>query len=60
MEDGRAVDLAVTGPLVANDFPTILGAALADVGLAQVPEPIAYAHVASGALQEVLPDTRRP
>ena len=54
LEDGRSVDTAVTGPMIANDFTTILGAALAGVGLAQVPEPIALEHVASGALVEVL------
>ena len=56
LEEGRPVELAVTGPMVANDFPTVLGAALAGVGLAQVPEPIALGHLATGALQEVLPD----
>jgi DNA-binding transcriptional LysR family regulator len=54
MEDGRPVEMAVTGPMIANDVPTILGAALAGVGLAQVPEPIALEHLASGALKEVL------
>ena len=48
--------MAVTGPMIENDFPTILGAALAGVGLAQVPEPIALEHLARGALVEVLPD----
>jgi DNA-binding transcriptional LysR family regulator len=52
--DGRPVDMAVSGPMVANDFPTVLGASLAAVGLAQVPEPIALEHVATGALEEVL------
>lgn len=56
LQDGRPVETAITGPIIANDFPTILGAALAGVGLAQVPEPIALEHVASGALEEVLPD----
>ena len=56
LEDGRPVEMAVNGPMIANDFPTILGAALAGVGVAQVPEPIALEHVANGALEEVLPD----
>lgn len=56
LDEGRPIEMAVTGPLIANDFPTILGAALAGVGLAQVPEPIALDHLASGALQEVLPN----
>lgn len=55
LASGRPVDMAVTGPMIANDFPTILGAALAGVGLAQVPEPIALAYVASRALEEILP-----
>lgn len=54
--DGRPVEMTVKGPLVANDFPTVLGAALAAVGLAQVPEPIALAHIASGTLEEVMRD----
>lgn len=56
LEAGRPIDIAVTGPMIANDFPTILGAALAGVGLAQVPEPIALEHLASGALEEVMTD----
>ena len=53
---GAPVDLAVGGPLVVNDFPTMLGAALGGVGLAQVPQPIAAADVAAGRLEEVLVD----
>ena len=44
----------MSGPLVVNDFPTMLGAALAGVGLAQVPEPIAAKGVSEGRLEEVL------
>jgi DNA-binding transcriptional LysR family regulator len=51
---GRAIEVAVSGPLIANDFPTLLGAALEGVGLAQVPEPIAAAPVAAGRLVHVL------
>ena len=51
---GLPVELAVSGPLVVNDFPTMLGAALAGVGLAQVPEPIAAKGVSEGRLEEVL------
>src|SRR5438552_1099232 len=39
-DSGRAIEIAVSGPLIVNDFPTMLGAAVQDVGLAQVPEPI--------------------
>ena len=40
-DNGRAIEIAASGPLIANDFPTMLGAAVEGVGLAQVPEPIA-------------------
>jgi DNA-binding transcriptional LysR family regulator len=53
-DKGHAIEVAVSGPLIANDFPTVLGAALEGVGLAQVPEPIAAEHVASGKLVRVL------
>jgi DNA-binding transcriptional LysR family regulator len=54
-DDGRALDIAVSGPLIANDFPTMLGAAIEGVGLAQVPEPIAAAAIKAGKLLQVLP-----
>ena len=39
----EAVDVIVSGPLIANDMPTLLGAAVeALLGLAQVPEPTAW------------------
>ncbi|MBW8846573.1 MAG: LysR family transcriptional regulator [Burkholderiales bacterium] len=53
-DGGRPIDLAVNGPLVVNDFPTMLGAALGGVGLAQVPEPIAAEDMREGRLEEVL------
>jgi DNA-binding transcriptional LysR family regulator len=53
-DQGRAIEIAVSGPLIANDFPTMLGAALEGVGLAQVPEPIAAAAVKAGRLVHVL------
>ena len=51
---GRPIEVAVSGPLIANDFPTVLGAALEGVGLAQVPEPIAADALAAGKLVRVL------
>jgi DNA-binding transcriptional LysR family regulator len=53
-DHGRAIEVAVSGPLVAKDFPTLLGAALQGVGLAQVPAPIAAEHVKAGRLVRVL------
>jgi DNA-binding transcriptional LysR family regulator len=51
---GRAIEIAVSGPLIAHDFPTILGAAIKGVGLAQVPGPVAAEAVKAGSLVEVL------
>jgi DNA-binding transcriptional LysR family regulator len=53
-DNGRAVEVAVSGPLIANDFPTLLGAALEGMGLAQVPEPVAAEQLAAGKLVHVL------
>ena len=50
----RALDIAVAGPLIANDFSTLLSMAIEGLGLAQVPRPIAAAAIKSGRLVEVL------
>jgi DNA-binding transcriptional LysR family regulator len=50
----EAVEVIVSGPFIANDVPTILGAAVEGVGLAQVPEPIAANLVTAGKLVHVL------
>ncbi|HUB97317.1 MAG TPA: LysR family transcriptional regulator [Stellaceae bacterium] len=53
-DNRRAIEIAVSGPLIANDMPTVLGAAVEGVGLAQVPEPVAAAALAAGNLVAVL------
>jgi len=53
-DDGQKVEIAVSGPLIAHDFPTLLGAAVEGTGLAQVPEPIAAKLVSAGKLAQVL------
>ncbi|HLG83505.1 MAG TPA: LysR family transcriptional regulator [Bradyrhizobium sp.] len=53
-DQGRAIEIAVSGPLIANDFPTMLGAAIAGIGLAQVPEPIAVEPLKAGKLVQLL------
>lgn len=54
MSGNKALEAAVAGPLIANDFPTLLEAAIEGMGLAQVPEPVARAALASGKLHRVL------
>ncbi|HEU5274543.1 MAG TPA: LysR family transcriptional regulator [Xanthobacteraceae bacterium] len=53
-DKGRAIEVAVSGPLIANDFPTLLGGAIEGVGLVQAPEPVAAAAVPAGKLVRVL------
>jgi DNA-binding transcriptional LysR family regulator len=48
------LEIAVQGPLIASDFPTMLGAAVEGVGLAQVPEPLAAGLIEDGKLLQVL------
>ena len=50
----RAVEAVVSGPLIAQDYPTLLGAAIQGVGLARVPGPLAKVPIAEGRLRAVL------
>ncbi|HUC66912.1 MAG TPA: LysR family transcriptional regulator [Stellaceae bacterium] len=54
VDGNKAVEAIVSGPLIAHDYPTLLGAAIQGVGLAQVPGPIAKAPMADGRLQALL------
>jgi DNA-binding transcriptional LysR family regulator len=54
VDGNKASEVIVSGPLIANDFPTLLGAAIEGVGLAQLPQPIAAGPLASGKLVRVL------
>jgi DNA-binding transcriptional LysR family regulator len=53
-DDGRSIEIVVSGPFIAYDFPTMLGAAVEGVGLAQVPAPLATGAMAAGKLVRVL------
>jgi len=50
----KTVELVVAGPVIASDFPTLLGAAMQGLGLAQLPGPVAAASVKAGRLARVL------
>ena len=54
VDGNKAIEAIVSGPLIAHDYPTLLGAAIRGVGLAQVPGPIAKAAIADGRLQTLL------
>ena len=50
----KTVEAIVSGPLIARDYLTLLGAAIRGVGLAQLPGPLAKAPIADGRLQVLL------
>jgi DNA-binding transcriptional LysR family regulator len=54
VDGNKSVEAIVAGPLIAHDFPTLLGAAVEDLGLAQVPEPVTAALRKAGKLVRVL------
>jgi DNA-binding transcriptional LysR family regulator len=54
VDGGKPVEAIVSGPLIAQDYPTLLGAAIQGVGLAHVPGPLATAPIADGRLEAVL------
>lgn len=52
----KQIEVAVSGPLIAHDYSTLVGAAERGLGLAQVPAPLAAAAIAAGRLEPVLAD----
>src|SRR5579863_5331419 len=54
IDGNKTVEAIVSGPLIAHDYPTLLGAAIQGVGLAYVPHPLARAPIAAGHLQALL------
>ena len=53
-DGNKTIDVLVSGPLIAHDYPTLLGAAMKGLGLAQIPSPIAQDAIADGRLQALL------
>jgi DNA-binding transcriptional LysR family regulator len=54
IDGNKSVEAIVSGPLVANDYPTLLGAALQGLGLAQLPGPLVKDLVAERRLETLL------
>ncbi|WP_118183115.1 LysR family transcriptional regulator [Paraburkholderia phosphatilytica] len=53
-DQGRTLEIAASGPLIASDFPTMLGAATEGIGLAQLPEPMVADGLKTGKLAQAL------
>jgi DNA-binding transcriptional LysR family regulator len=56
VKNGHELKVRAEGPLAFNAIPLILGAALAGLGLAYLPEDVVQEHVAAGRLVRVLAD----
>jgi DNA-binding transcriptional LysR family regulator len=54
LSGNKPVEAFVSGPLIAQDYPTLLGAAVEGMGLAQVPGPVTAGPVKAGKLVQVL------
>jgi DNA-binding transcriptional LysR family regulator len=54
VDGNRRVETIVSGPLIAHDSRTLLGAAIRGLGLLQVPGPLAKAPMADGRLKSLL------
>jgi len=54
IDGNKAVEAIVSGPLIAQDYSTLIGAAIRGVGLAQVPGPFATAPIGDGRLRTLL------
>jgi DNA-binding transcriptional LysR family regulator len=55
LSDGnRTIEAVVSGPLIAHDYSTLIGAAEQGLGLAQVPEPLTISAVQQQKLRCVL------
>src|SRR5260370_30461527 len=51
VDGNKAIEAVVSGPLIAHHYPTLIGAAIHGVGLAQVPGPPVKAHIPEGRWQ---------
>jgi len=54
IKGNKPIEAIVSGPLIAHDYSTLVGAAIRGLGLAQVPSPLAQTPIADGRLQAVL------
>lgn len=54
VDGNKTVEVIVSGPLIAHDYPTLLGAAIQGIGLAQMPGPLAKTPIAEGRLRALL------
>lgn len=56
VDGNRTIEAILAGPMIAHDYPTLLGAAERGLGLVHAPRPLAQAAIAEGRLESVLDD----
>jgi DNA-binding transcriptional LysR family regulator len=54
VDGNKTIEAIVSGPLIAHEYSTLLGAAIGGLGLAQVPSPLAKVAIGDGRLQSLL------
>jgi DNA-binding transcriptional LysR family regulator len=54
VDGNKSIEATISGPLIAHDYPTLIGAAIRGVGLAQVPGPLVGAAINDGRLEAQL------
>src|SRR5882757_6242290 len=54
VDGDKTVEAIVSGPLIAHEYTTLLGAAIRGLGLVQAPGPLTKAPIADGRLQPLL------
>lgn len=53
-DGNKIVEAIVSGPLIAHDYPTLVGAAIEGLGLVQMPGPLVKTALTDGRLQALL------
>ena len=54
VDGNKTIDAQVSGPLIAHDYPTLIGAAMRGVGLVLAPGPLTWGPIRDGQLEAVL------
>jgi DNA-binding transcriptional LysR family regulator len=55
-QGNTSIEAIVSGPIIAHDYPTLIGAAERGLGLVQAPQPLVAAAISEGRLEAVLSD----
>lgn len=54
IDGNKEIEAQVSGPLIAHDYPTLVGAAMRGVGLVLAPGPLTWGPIRDGRLETVL------